>query len=312
MKKYTKILSFVITIFIGASTLFPFGKQESYGTSKIDLLKDPAGNNITIPAHVEKIISMAPSTTEILIELNIADKIIAADTNTQKDGLLKRNIPYFNMMTPDTETIIALQPDVVFVSGMSNAKGNDAFAAVRAAGICVIDIPSSETIEKIYHDIAFISAVVNKREKGRTIIENMKTEIEGIKNKAAKITSDKKKTVYFEIGAAPYIYTLGNQTFINEMIELIGAENIFKEQKGWISISDETVLSKNPDIILTNVNYIINPIEEIAARPGWKTVNAVKNKQIFQIDTNSSSRPNHNIIKALKEMAKTVYPDIFS
>lgn len=310
MKNFKKIF-FVLTLFLAAGTMVFAGGAKEASLPSIDLTMDRAGASITLPAKVERIISMAPSTTEILIDLGLADKIIAADTNTQKDGLLKQDIPYFDMMKPDAEKLIALKPDVVFISGMSNAKGNTPFSPLIDAGICVANIPSSSSIEAVYLDIAYIAAVVKQEEKGAKIIANMKKEIEAVRKKGAAIAQDKKKTVYFEIGAAPYMYSLGTGTFINEMIEIIGAKNILADQKSWIAVSDEMVLAKDPDVILTNVNYIPNPIDEIMARSGWASLKAIKGKNVFGIDTNSSSRPNHNIIKALKEMAKAVYPEIY-
>ena len=310
MKNFKKIF-FVLAMLLAAGTMVFAGGAKEASLPSIDLTMDRAGAPITLPAKVERIVSMAPSTTEILIDLGVADKIIAADTNTQKDGLLKQDIPYFDMMKPDAEKLIALKPDVVFISGMSNAKGNTPFSPLIDAGICVINIPSSSSIEAIYLDIAYIAAAVKQEEKGAKIIANMKKEIEAVRKKGASIAQDKKKTVYFEIGAAPYMYSLGTGTFINEMIEIIGAQNILADQKSWVSVSDEMVLAKDPDVILTNVSYIPNPIDEIMARSGWASLKAVKGKKVFGIDTNSSSRPNHNIIKALKEMAKAVYPEIY-
>lgn len=310
MKNFKKIF-FVLAMLLAAGTMVFAGGAKEASLPSIDLTMDRAGAPITLPAKVEKIVSMAPSTTEILIDLGVADKIIAADTNTQKDGLLKQNIPYFDMMKPDAEKLIALKPDVVFISGMSNAKGNTPFSPLIDAGICVINIPSSSSIEAIYLDIAYIAAAVKQEKNGAKIISDMQKEIEAVRKKGAAIAQDKKKTVYFEIGAAPYMYSLGTGTFINEMIEIIGAQNILADQKSWIAVSDEMVLAKDPDVILTNVNYIPNPIDEIMARAGWASLKAVKGKNVFGIDTNSSSRPNHNIIKALKEMAKAVYPEIY-
>lgn len=310
MKSLKKIF-FVLAMLLAAGTMVFAGGAKEASLPSIDLTMDRAGAPITLPAKVERIVSMAPSTTEILIDLGVADKIIAADTNSQKDGLLKQNIPYFDMMKPDAEKLIALKPDVVFISGMSNAKGNTPFSPLIDAGICVVNIPSSSSIEAIYLDIAYIAAVVKHEGNGAKIIANMKKEIEAVRKKGASIAQDKKKTVYFEIGAAPYMYSLGTGTFINEMIEIIGAQNILADQKSWVSVSDEMVLAKDPDVILTNVNYIPNPIDEIMARSGWASLKAVKSKKVFGIDTNSSSRPNHNIIKALKEMAKAVYPEIY-
>ena len=310
MKNFKKIF-FVLAMLLAAGAMVVAGGAKEASLPSIDLTMDRTGTPITLPAKVERIVSMAPSTTEVLIDLGVADKIIAADTNTQKDGLLKQDIPYFDMMKPDAEKLIALKPDVVFISGMSNAKGNTPFSPLIDAGICVVNIPSSSSIEAIYLDIAYIAAVVKQEGNGAKIIANMKKEIEAVRKKGASIAQDKKKTVYFEIGAAPYMYSLGTGTFINEMIEIIGAQNILADQKSWVSVSDEMVLAKDPDVILTNVNYIPNPIDEIMSRSGWASLKAVKGKKVFGIDTNSSSRPNHNIIKALKEMAKAVYPEIY-
>ena len=120
---------------------------------------------------------------------------------------------------------------------------------------------------------------------------------------------ERQKSVYFEIGAAPYIYSFGTGVFLNEMIEIIGAENALADQAGWISVSEEVIISKNPDVILTNVNYIEDPVQEIKSRSGWDAIKAVKEDRVYYIDNMASSLPNHNIVKALEEMIAAVYPE---
>ena len=137
----------------------------------------------------------------------------------------------------------------------------------------------------------------------------MKSQINEIAEKSKNIKQ--KKTVYFEISPAPSLYSFGNSTFLNEMIELVGAENIFKDENGWLAASAESIIDKNPDVILTNVDYIDNPIQEIKSREGFENINAVKNNQVYLIDKNSSSRPSQHIIKALNEMAKAIYPNVY-
>lgn len=95
------------------------------------------------------------------------------------------------------------------------------------------------------------------------------------------------------------------------MIELIGATNVLGNEQSWISVSEEAVIAANPDVIITNVNYIENPIDEIKSRAGWENINAIKNNEVYYVDNMASSLPNHNIIKALEEMAKAIYPDIY-
>jgi iron complex transport system substrate-binding protein len=96
------------------------------------------------------------------------------------------------------------------------------------------------------------------------------------------------------------------------MLELVGAINAFKNEpdvNGWLSLSEEVILSKNPDVILVNISYIPDIVNEIKARPGWDSLNAVQNNAVYYIDANASSRPTQNIVQALDEIAKAVYPD---
>lgn len=276
-------------------------------SSPISIDKDREGNSITLPDKIEKVISVGASNTEILVALGCAGKIIAADTYSAMVEGVPAGIPSFSQMRPDGEQIINLEPDVIFVTGMSKAGGNDPFAVVKEVGICVIYMPSSDSLEGIYEDIRFIASVMGEKKAGDKIVTDMEKEIKAIKSIGDKITD--KKTVYFEISAAPYMYSCGDETYLNMMIELIGAVNIFASQKGWLSISDEAVFDANPDVILTSVDYMPDPTGEIKLRDGWNTITAVKKGDVYYIDTDSSNRPNHNIIKALKEMAKAVYPD---
>ena len=161
----------------------------------------------------------------------------------------------------------------------------------------------------VREDILFIASCVGKSEEGNVIVEEMNAEIQKIADIGSTITD--KKTVYFEIAAPPYAYSFGSQTFLNEMIELIGAENILATQEGWLSVDTESVIATNPDVIMTNVNYIEKPVDEILTREGWSGVTAVQNGDVYYIDNQSSSLPNENIVDALKEMAVAIYPEYY-
>lgn len=306
---------FIITIIFTmiVSTLTACSKEQTPPTESPSntetpmVVTDPAGNEITIPEDIDKIISMGPSITQILVELGYKDKIIAADTQSQTLGILPEDIPYIDMMSPDIEQIIALNPDFIFAIGMMMVEGNDPFKAVTDLGITVAYIPSSESIEEIYDDIEFVANVLGEEEKGQEITINMKDKIAEFKEIGDAITE--KKSVYFEIGAAPYMYSFGKGVFLNEMLELIGATNALGDQESWISVSDEAILAANPDVIITNVNYIENPVDEIKSRSGWEGLKAIQNNEVYYVDNMASSVPNHNIVIALEQMAKAVYPD---
>ncbi len=300
------VVILLASILAACSTQQPPASQDPVAKETPLSLTDPAGNEIIIPEEINSIITLAPSNTEIVIELGLKDKIIASDKQSQILGVLPENIPYIDMMNPDVEQIIALKPDLVLASGLSMAEGKDLLKPVSDLGITVAYIPSSESIEQIYNDIMFIAKVVKEENKGQEIVDNMKAKIADIK--AVGDTISNKKSVYFEISAAPYMYSFGKGVFLNEMIEIIGATNALGDQESWISVSDEAVLAANPDVIITNVNTE-NSVDEIKSRLGWESIKAIQNDQVYYVDNFKSSLSNHNIVIALEQMAKDVYPD---
>ena len=299
-KKLLAILtSFILLFAVGCSS------------NKETTVTDREGNEVKIPTKLERIISAVPSNTEVLVELGVADKLVGVDKYSEGTEGLDEKLPKMDMNNPDAEAIIALEPDIIIASGHNKVgSAEDPYKAIVDAGIPVVYIPSSDSIDGIYKDIEFMASLVDKEKKGEEIISNMKEEIAKYE-KLGKTVKEKKK-VYFEIGPAPDLFTLGNSTFINEMIEIIGAENIFKDQEGWIPATEESIIDANPDVILTTVNYVEDATGEILARDGWEDITAIKNKDVYYIDSNSASRPSHHILKALEEMSKVVYPDVFN
>ena len=272
------------------------------------MVTDREGTEVNIPTKIEKIISTAPSNTEVLMALGLGDKLVAIDKYSTDIEGINTELPQIDFSNPDAETIIGLEPDIVIASG-HNKTGSveDPFKAISEAGIPVVYIPSSDSIDGIYKDIEFIADVVNERSKGKEIVDDMKAQVEEIKAIGDTITD--KKSVYFEISPAPYLSSFGKSTFLNEMIEIIGAKNIFENEEGWVSPTAEAIIDANPDVIITNAGYMENPTEEIKSRDAWENVNAIKNNEVYLVDQNASSRPSQNVIKALEQMAKAVYPE---
>ena len=273
------------------------------------ITSDREGNPITLPENINTVISIAPSNTEILVALGLADKIIATDSYSARLEGVRTDIPLLDMMSPDGEQIINLKPDILLVNDISKVGGVDPFKIVSDAGICTIYIPTSTSIDGIKEDIRFVAAVMDVQAEGESIITEMEQEIDAIRAIGQTITD--KKSVYFEISPDPSLYSFGKGVFLDDMLDIIGAENIFADRDGWFSIAAEAVLDANPDVIITNAGYLADPVGEIMSRPGWEVVTAVQNGDVYYVDENSSSRPSPQVTKALKQMAEAVYPDKF-
>ena len=272
---------------------------------------DREGHPITLPETINTIISIGPANAEILVALGVADRIIAAcmfsdDVRGLPAGISSR----LSIWGLDAEYIVSLMPDIVLITGLARFGGDDdPLAPVSQAGITVIYMPSSTSIAAIMEDIRFIAAITETHEMGESIISAMQAEIDEILEISANIQTP--RTVYFEVYPAPWMVSFGSETFLNEMIEILGAVNIFADEEGWFSVSDEVLIYKNPDVILTSTDGCDDPIGEIKRRPGFSAITAVQNGDIFQICTNSSNRPSHKIVIALREMAVAIFPEYF-
>jgi len=180
---------------------------------------------------------------------------------------------------------------------------------LREMGVPVVYISMSKSITDIFIDIMFIAELLQAEEEGNKLVNSMVAHISEVAQISSNIET--RKSVYFEISAAPYMMTFGKDSFINDMISTIGARNIFENENWLVSPGAESIIELNPDVILTSVNYIDDPIGEIKNRPGFNYITAVKNNDIYQIDNNSSSRSSARITLALKQMSQAVYPELY-
>ena len=295
--KITRILCIVLALLTSLSALAAVPTH------------DRSGNAISVPAEINRVISLAPASTQIVADLGLLDKLVGVDNTSQfyVDGV--SGLPQFDMMAVDIERIAALEPDLVLTSGMSYLDGNP-FALLTQMGLCVVDIPSSASIADVKKDVLFTAALFGMEKEGQHLVDGMQNTIDEIAAIGATISD--KKSVLFEIACLPYIYSFGSGTFLHEMIEIIGAENVLGEMISWVAVNEEDAVASNPDVILTNVNYIEDSVGEILSRAGWEAVTAVANRAVYYIDNGRSSLPNHHIADALIEMAVAVHPEEYA
>ena len=293
--------------------------EDSEATATDLPTQDLAGNDIVVPEEIDAIISMSPSSTRLLIDLGLADYIVACDTYSYEyyGDSLTANLPQYDMMAPDQESIVSLNPDIVFTTGMSYATGTDVYASVREAGICVADIPTADTLDQIGESIEFIGACTGTYDEAAEIVEEMNATIAEIKELAATIADDEKKTVLYETNTPtpdyPTIYSAGSGTYIAEMIELVGGINATADQEGWASLTEEDAIAINPDVIISTDMYTPDAVDTHLTLSGWENVTAVANGDVYLMElSNELNQPNQHVVSAMVEMAKYIYPEVFA
>jgi iron complex transport system substrate-binding protein len=264
---------------------------------------------VRITGAASRIISTAPSNTEIIADLGAANRLVAIDRHSANVRGIPVGLPLLDFFYPDAEVIVKLEPDIIIASGHNpTGSGEDPFRLLAEMGIPVVYISMSKSINDIYLDIEFIAGLLGLDEKGDELSAAMRAQIDEIAKKTAHIAEKDRKSVYFEISAAPEMFTFGKDSFLNDMITAINARNIFENENWLLQPGAEAIIERNPDVILTNVNYIDDPVGELKSRPGFDHINAVMRNCVYQIDTNSSVRPSARITLALGQMSRAVYP----
>ncbi|MFJ7663336.1 ABC transporter substrate-binding protein [Lysinibacillus sp. NPDC097162] len=321
MKKYWKI---GLSAFLAMGILAACGEepkndkstteqQEQQDTKQLDeatfplTITDATGKDIVLEAPPEKIISLIPSNTEILFELGLNDKIVGVNdyddyppevADKEKVGSMEFNI----------EQIIALQPDIVFAHESGIASLGGAMDQLEAAGVKVFVVTNASDFNETYTTIEQLGRATGKLPEAEKIIANMKAKVEEVQ---AKLQGVKPKKVFVETSDEPEIYTPGKDTFMQEMLEMIHAENIAADTDGWFKIDAEQIITKNPDVIVVTYNYVPDILTKIPQRAGFDTITAVKNKAIVQVDENTTSRQGPRLADGLEELAKAIYPEAF-
>ncbi|MGM9923227.1 MAG: helical backbone metal receptor [Bacillus sp. (in: firmicutes)] len=273
-------------------------------------IKDSTGKDITIEEKPEKIVSLLPSLTEILFALGLDEEIVGvsdydnypeATADKEKVGSQDMNL----------EKILALQPDVAFLQEYHVQNHANAIKQLEDAGITVI-VPEGDqkSFEDAYDVMRLIAKATGTEKEADAIIADMEERVAAIKEKAKNVKE--KKTVWVEVSPQPDIFTTGKDTFMNEMLGMIGAENAAKDQVGWVKMSEEEAVKLNPDVIITTYGYYVeDAAEQVLNRKGWAEIPAVKNKQVFDVDSDTVTRPGPRLVDGVEELAKVIYPDIF-
>lgn len=266
---------------------------------------DMTGREITLEAPATRVVALTASDCEILYALGAGDTLVGRGEYCDYPEDVQAVPSVQSGYETNVEQIIALEPQVVLMATM--AQTTEQVEALEAAGVRVV-VSDAQDIAGVYAAIELIGAVTGKNEEAAALIAGMKDSFAAI---AAKAEGDGSKTVYFEVSPLEYgLWTAGKGTFMDELAQMIGLKNAFEDVEGWAAISEEQVLERDPDYIVTISMYYgegPTPVEEIMGREGWQELKAVKNEAVFNADSNEVSRPGPRLVDAAQALYDFVY-----
>lgn len=262
-------------------------------------------NNVFSHTKSLRIISLAPSTTEILFALGLNEEIIAVSSFCTYPPQAKNKEKVGTFSQPNIEKILFLKPDIIFCTGLEQAP---AVAKLKQLKLNVF-ISDPKNIEELFQSILKIGELTRREKEAKALVDGMRMRIVKIISLVEKVPKEKRPKVFIEVWYNP-LTTVGKKSFINELIESAGGINIASDiQAAYGAMAQEAVLTRNPDCIILAYMGKTSPIKQVMGRPGWKNISAVKNERVYNdINPDALLRSGPRTVEALEALYKKLYP----
>ena len=252
-------------------------------------ITDMKGREVTLEKPAARIVALTPADCEILYAIGAGDMLVGRGEYCDYPAQVLEVPAVASGSETNIEQIITLKPDVLLMGDMDQT--DEQVARLEAAGIRVV-VSEAGDIAGVYTAIDMIGRLMGREDNASAVIASMKSTFDSLTEKS---TGDGTQTIYFEVSPLQWgLWTAGTDTFMDEIATMLGMKNCFDDVSGWAEISEEQVLERNPDFIVTITMYYgegPTPEEEILSRAGWENVTAVKNNKILNLQNNELSRP---------------------
>lgn len=264
---------------------------------------DMMGREVKLEAPATRVVALAAADCEILYALGAGGTLIGRGAYCDYPEQVLEVQAVESGSETNIEQIIALEPQVVIMSTM--AQSSEQVQALERAGVKVIET-NAHDINGTYEAIKLIGSVTGRDDEAEALVAEMKASFDELISKADPNSG---KTIYFEVSPLQHdLWTAGSGTFMDEIANMLGLTNIFADVKDWGMISEEQVLERNPDyIVSTSMSY--GAVEEIAGRKGWQDVTAVKNGKILNTYNNETTRPGPRLVDGARMIYELAYGD---
>lgn len=274
-------------------------------TPAAQTVTDDVGRNVIIKGVPQRIVSLAPSNTEVLYALGLGARVVGVTEfcNYPPEAKEKPKIGGFSKI--DLERVVGLNPDLVLAT---NIHAKSVVPELEKRGITVV-VVEPKNVNDVLAKITFIGKLTGASESAAKLTAQMQARIDAVTSKVATVKT--KPRVFYEIDKS--LYTPGPGSFIDDMIVKAGGINIAADAKGsYVRLTPEAIIAKDPEVILLGDMLFGESPDSVRARPGWANISAVKNGRIVPIPNEDViSRPGPRIVEGLELIARALYPELF-
>jgi len=306
MFRKTLLLTLLITLLLAGCG--PASTPTEMPVSAAMELTDGLGRLVVLDEAAQRVVSLAPSNTEILFAVGAGDRVVGRDefSDYPAEAASIESVGG-SMGEYSVEAIVALKPDLVLAAEINSPE---LVKQLEDLGLTVYYLANPKTIEEMYVNLEIVAQLTG--EDSTKLTDSLKARVAAVDEKIMPLSA--RPSVFYEIDATDPAkpYTYGPGTFGDLLITRAGGFNIGSELTDpYPQISLEQIVVSNPMVILLGDSMWGVTPESVVARPGWETIEAVKFNRIFPIDDNLISRPGPRLVDGLEQLAKLLHPGVF-
>ncbi|MBL4944911.1 ABC transporter substrate-binding protein [Corynebacterium ulcerans] len=256
------------------------------------------GESVTLEQEPTRIVSLSPTATEVLYAIGAGERVVAVD----KHSTYPAGTPIVEGLSgfkPNLEAVVSHDPDLVVVS-----REDDTFVAgLNAAKIPVLVLPAAKKIDNAYSQIERLGAATGHIADATLRVSEMQSDIEAAVKTVPESITSARLSYYHEISSK--LYAAADSSFIGQVYALFGMKSIASGTKDYPQLTNEAVIDANPDVIFqaNQGSEKITP-QDLAARPGWNTIKAIKHDAIVQLDQDLAARWGTRLPLLVKQIAE--------
>ncbi|MEZ5422270.1 MAG: cobalamin-binding protein [Pyrinomonadaceae bacterium] len=293
------VLALAFVFFTGVScSPSPVSNQNAIPDTRV--FKDALGRDVSLPIDVKRVVSLAPNLTEMIYAVGGGEKLVGDTTYCDFPEAAKAVQKIGDTMSPNMEAIIALHPDVVFVSTASQIEAFMRTLAERNIAVYVVD---AKSVEEVLASIQTIGDILGTKTEADKTVAALKERLDAVR---AQVRGKAVRRVFVQISKEP-LFTAGRDAYLNEAVQIAGGESVTLEVPGaYPKLSRETALKLDPDAIIISDNEGNHEPNSAFANSA-----AVKNGQAFRVNADLLSRPGPRIVDGIEAVARDLHPEAF-
>jgi iron complex transport system substrate-binding protein len=300
-------LIFALALIVNAFALSCSSRREVGApstTTEMREVTDEAGKRVRLPSHPQRIVTLAPNLTEIVYAIGAGDRLVGNTTFCDYPPEARQVAKVGDTLQPNIERIIALRPEVIFVSTASQLETFTKQLDERSIAVYVTD---PHDLEAVFRSIKTLGDLLGQQEQAEKLVSNLRSRAAAVEDavRARPIV-----TVFYQVSPSP-LWTAGRRSWITDLIRRAGGKSVTAEVEGeWMRYSDEAAMASRPEAIIMATSDSMNG-EKMEVAAALQKSPAALDKHVYGINGDFLSRPGPRLVDGLEQMARVLHPEVF-